>query len=116
LAESNGLKSVLPRIVKVGYNVLNLVYFFTAGEDEVRAWTIPGGALAPEAAGAIHTDFERGFIKAEVVAFEDFKELSPGKSMAPVKAAGKYRQEGKTYVVQDGDIIHFMFNVTAKKK
>ena len=116
LAEANGLKSVLPRIVKVGYNVLSLIYFFTAGEDEVRAWTIPSGALAPEAAGAIHTDFERGFIKAEVMAFSDFKELATGKSVAPVKAAGKYRQEGKQYVVQDGDIIHFMFNVTASKK
>jgi obg-like ATPase 1 len=116
LADAAGLKSVLPRIVKVGYNVLSLIYFFTAGEDEVRAWTIPAGALAPEAAGAIHTDFERGFIKAEVVAYEDFKTLSSGKSMAPIKAAGKYRQEGKTYVVNDGDIIHFMFNVTAKKK
>jgi obg-like ATPase 1 len=83
---------------------------------KVRCWTIPAGALAPEAAGAIHSDFERGFIKAEVVAFADFKEHSTGKSMGPIKAAGKYRQEGKTYVVQDGDIIHFMFNVTAKKK
>ena len=116
LAESPGLKSVLPRIVKVGYNVLNLQYFFTAGEPEVRCWTIPSGACAPEAAGAIHTDFERGFIKAEVVAFEDFKTLATGKSMAPIKAAGKYRQEGRNYVVQDGDIIHFMFNVTAKGK
>lgn len=116
LADASGLKSVLPRIVKVGYNVLSLIYFFTAGEDEVRAWTIPAGALAPEAAGAIHTDFERGFIKAEVVAYDDFKQLAAGKSMAPIKAAGKYRQEGKTYVVNDGDIIHFMFNVTAKKK
>mmetsp|Transcript_1802 Transcript_1802/g.2841 ORF Transcript_1802/g.2841 Transcript_1802/m.2841 type:complete len:403 (-) Transcript_1802:74-1282(-) len=116
LAESNGLKSVLPRIVKVGYNVLQLIYFFTAGEPEVRAWTVPLGATAPEAAGAIHTDFERGFIKAEVVAFNDFKELATGKSMGPIKAAGKYRQEGKSYIVQDGDIIHFMFNVTAKKK
>lgn len=116
LGEVAGLKSVLPRIVKVGYNVLNLSYFFTAGEDEVRCWTIPTGALAPEAAGTIHSDFERGFIKAEVVAFEDFKTLSTGKSMAPIKAAGKYRQEGKTYVVQDGDIIHFMFNVTASGK
>jgi len=116
LADANGLKSVLPRIVKVGYNVLSLIYFFTAGEDEVRAWTIPSGATAPEAAGTIHTDFERGFIKAEVVAYDDFKSLSTGKSMAPIKAAGRYRQEGKTYVVNDGDIIHFMFNVTAKKK
>lgn len=116
LADANGLKSVLPRIVKVGYNVLSLIYFFTAGEDEVRAWTIPAGATAPEAAGTIHTDFERGFIKAEVVAYDDFRELANGKSMAPIKAAGKYRQEGKTYIVNDGDIIHFMFNVTAKKK
>lgn len=116
LADANGLKSVLPRIVKVGYNVLSLIYYFTAGEDEVRAWTIPSGATAPEAAGAIHSDFERGFIKAEVVAFDDFKQLATGKSMAPIKAAGKYRQEGKTYIVNDGDIIHFMFNVTAKKK
>ena len=119
LNEVEGLKSALPRIVKVGYNVLNLQYFFTAGEDEVRCWTIPVGSTAPEAAGAIHSDFERGFIKAEVVAFNDFKELSGGtKSMANIKAAGKYRQEGKSYIMQDGDIVHFMFNVTssAKKK
>ena len=119
LNEVPGLKSVLPRIVKVGYNVLNLQYFFTAGEDEVRCWTIPAGACAPEAAGAIHTDFERGFIKAEVVAYEDFKTLCNNtKSMANIKAAGKYRQEGRNYVMQDGDIVHFMFNVTtsAKKK
>jgi len=117
LAEANGMKSVLPRTVKVGYNVLNLQYFFTAGEDEVRCWTIPAGATAPEAAGAIHTDFERGFIKAEVVAFEDFKSLCGGqKSMANIKAAGKYRQEGRAYVMQDGDIVHFMFNVTASGK
>jgi len=117
LAEVPDIKSVLPRIVKVGYNVLNLQYFFTAGDTEVRCWTIPAGALAPEAAGAIHSDFERGFIKAEVCAFEDFKNLCGGKkSMADIKAAGKYRQEGKTYVMQDGDIVHFMFNVTAAKK
>jgi obg-like ATPase 1 len=117
LEASPGLKSALPRIVKVGYNVLNLQYFFTAGDTEVRCWTIPAGATAPEAAGAIHTDFERGFIKAEVCAFEDFKTLCGGqKSMANIKAAGKYRQEGKTYVMQDGDIVHFMFNVTAAGK
>jgi obg-like ATPase 1 len=117
LAEVAGLKSVAPRIVKVGYNVLSLQYFFTAGEDEVRCWTIPAGCLAPEAAGAIHTDFERGFIKAEVVAFDDFKSLCNGqKSYANIKAAGKYRQEGKNYVMQDGDIVHFMFNVTAPAK
>jgi obg-like ATPase 1 len=117
LAASNGQKSVLPRIVKVGYKVLNLQYFFTAGDTEVRCWTVPAGACAPEAAGVIHTDFERGFIKAEVCAYEDFKTLSGGaKSMAAVKAAGKYRQEGRNYVMQDGDIVHFMFNVTAPKK
>ena len=116
LSAVDGLKSTLPRIVKVGYTVLNLRYYFTAGEPECRCWTIPAGACAPEAAGAIHTDFERGFIKAEVVAFEDFKALASNKSMANVKAAGKYRQEGKSYVVQDGDIIHFMFNVTAGAK
>jgi obg-like ATPase 1 len=117
LNESPGLKSVLPRIVKVGYNVLNLSYFFTAGDTEVRCWTIPGGATAPEAAGVIHSDFERGFIKAEVCSFEDFKTLSgTSKSMAAVKAAGKYRQEGRNYVMQDGDIVHFMFNVTASAK
>mmetsp|Transcript_21681 Transcript_21681/g.19748 ORF Transcript_21681/g.19748 Transcript_21681/m.19748 type:complete len:406 (+) Transcript_21681:54-1271(+) len=117
LNEVPGLKSALPRIVKIGYNALNLQYFFTAGEDEVRCWTIPVGALAPEAAGAIHTDFERGFIKAEVCAFDDFKSLCNGqKSMANVKAAGKYRQEGKQYVMQDGDIVYFLFNVTTAKK
>lgn len=117
MTEAAGAKSILPRIVKVGYNVLHLQYFFTAGEDEVRCWTIPVGATAPESAGVIHSDFERGFIKAEVVAFEDFKTLCAGqKSYANVKAAGKYRQEGKQYIVQDGDIIHFMFNVTTAGK
>jgi GTP-binding protein YchF len=115
--EESQAKSLLPRIVKCGYNVLNLQYYFTAGEDEVRCWTIPGGASAPEAAGAIHSDFERGFIKAEVCSYDDYKTLCNGqKSMANIKAAGKYRQEGKTYVMQDGDIVHFMFNVTASGK
>ena len=83
----------------------------------MRCWTIPAGATAPEAAGAIHSDFERGFIKAEVCSYDDFKALSGGlKSMANIKAAGKYRQEGKTYIMQDGDIVHFMFNVTAAGK
>jgi obg-like ATPase 1 len=116
LAESKA-KSILPRITKVGYNVLSLQYFFTAGEDEVKCWTVPKGCLAPEAAGAIHTDFERGFIKAEVTSYDDYKEHNEGKkSMAGVKAVGKYRQEGKTYVMQDGDIVHFMFNVTSTGK
>ena len=117
LKDSNGgpLKSVLPRCVKVGYNALQLQYYFTAGADEVACWTCVQGACAPEAAGVIHGDFEKFFIKAEIVGFDDFKELCDGKtSMAPIKAAGKYRQEGKTYVMKDGDIAHFMHN--AKKK
>ena len=111
-----GAKSALPKTVVQGYKELNLIYYFTAGEKEVRCWTLYEGSLAPQAAGVIHSDFERGFIKAEVVAFDDFKALAKGKGMAEVKAAGKYRQEGKTYVVKDGDIIHFQFNVTAQKK
>jgi len=109
--------SNLPKIITTGYSALGLCYYFTAGDKEVRAWTIREGCLAPQAAGVIHTDFERGFIKAEVVAYNDYKELCGGKKgMTEVKNAGKYRQEGKTYVVQDGDIIHFQFNVTAPKK
>lgn len=111
-----GAKSALPKMVVQGYKELNLIYYFTAGEKEVRCWTLYEGSLAPQAAGVIHSDFERGFIKAEVVAFDDFKALAKGKGMAEVKAAGKYRQEGKTYVVKDGVIIHFQFNVTAQKK
>jgi ribosome-binding ATPase YchF (GTP1/OBG family) len=91
--------------------------FYTAGPKEVRAWTIQKGTLAPQAAGVIHSDFERGFIKAEVANFDDFKALHQGAaSMAKVKEAGKYRQEGKTYVMQEGDIVVFMHNVTASKK
>lgn len=117
MADAEGAKSALPRMVKIGYKQLHLIYFFTAGEQEVRCWTIQEGNLAPQAAGAIHTDFERGFIKAEVVSYEDYKAYNNGKaSMVDVKAAGKYRIEGKSYVVQDGDIIHFQFNVTADKK
>ncbi|KAJ5228470.1 hypothetical protein N7489_009178 [Penicillium chrysogenum] len=103
--------------VMTGFTKLGLQYYFTAGEKEIRCWPIKRGALAPQAAGVIHGDFERGFIKAEVVAYQDFHDLSKGeKSMGPIKAAGKYRQEGKTYVVQDGDIIHFQFNVAPPKK
>ena len=114
--ENENAKSILPKMIVQGYKELNLIYYFTAGEKEVRCWTVQEGALAPQAAGVIHTDFERGFIKAEVCSFEDFKSISTTNSMAEVKAAGKYRQEGKTYVVKDGDIIHFQFNVTAAKK
>jgi len=117
LATMNGRKSVLPRIVKCGYKQLKLQYYFTAGEKEVRCWTIMEGATAPQAAGVIHTDFETGFIKLECCSFDDFIAVNKGeKSMAAVKAAGKYRQEGKTYVVQDGDICHFLFNPAGGKK
>mmetsp|Transcript_14322 Transcript_14322/g.19757 ORF Transcript_14322/g.19757 Transcript_14322/m.19757 type:complete len:408 (+) Transcript_14322:63-1286(+) len=109
--ESNeGVKSALPKMIVQGYKELNLIYFFTAGEKEVRAWTVYNGALAPQAAGVIHTDFEKGFIKAEVCGYEDFKAVTTRNSMAEAKEAGKYRQEGKMYVVKDGDICHFLFN------
>jgi len=112
-----GKGSVIPRMIKCGYKELKQMYFFTAGEKEVRCWTVARGASAPQAAGAIHSDFERGFIKAEVCSYADFMEHGGGtKGMAEVKAAGKYRQEGKTYIVQDGDIIHFQFNVSGAKK
>ena len=83
--------------------------YFTVGEDEVKAWVVPEGVKAPQAAGVIHKDFERGFIKAEVIGYEDF--MNCGGSMVQAKAAGKIRLEGKEYVVQDGDIISFRFNV-----
>lgn len=109
--------SALPKIITNGYSQLGLIYYFTAGDKEVRCWTVRQGCLAPQAAGVIHSDFERGFIKAEVVSYDDFVAHCGGKKgMVEVKNAGKYRQEGKTYVVQDGDIIHFQFNVTTAPK
>ncbi|WP_070136858.1 redox-regulated ATPase YchF [Crocinitomix algicola] len=96
------------RLIRSAYKLLNLQTYFTAGVKEVRAWTIPVGATAPQAAGVIHTDFEKGFIRAEVMKYEDFISL---KSEAAVKEAGKMRVEGKTYIVEDGDIMHFRFNV-----
>eukprot|EP00172_Hildenbrandia_rubra_P004283 Plantae.Rhodophyta-Hildenbrandia_rubra.ctg834.p1 GENE.Plantae.Rhodophyta-Hildenbrandia_rubra.ctg834~~Plantae.Rhodophyta-Hildenbrandia_rubra.ctg834.p1 ORF type:complete len:402 (-),score=83.15 Plantae.Rhodophyta-Hildenbrandia_rubra.ctg834:3168-4373(-) len=108
----NKCASSLDKIIKMGYSTLQLIYFFTAGADEVKCWTIRKGALAPQAAGTIHTDFERGFICAEVMKFDDLKELGTENA---VKADGKYKQHGKTYTVQDGDICNFKFNVTAKK-
>lgn len=102
--------SALAKIIVTGYKALNLCYYFTAGEDEVKAWTIQKNTKAPQAAGRIHTDFEKGFIMADVMKFSDFKELGTENA---VKAAGKYRQQGKTYVVEDGDIIHFKFNAGA---
>ncbi|CAK7345898.1 unnamed protein product [Dovyalis caffra] len=114
--EENKVQSALPKIIKTGFSAINLIYFFTAGPDEVKdvkCWQIRRQTKAPQAAGVIHTDFERGFICAEVMKFEDLKELG---SEAAVKAAGKYKQEGKTYVVQDGDIIFFKFNVSGGGK
>ena len=102
--------SVLDKIIVQGYKGLQLQYYFTAGPDEVKAWTIQKNTKAPQAAGRIHGDFEKGFIMAEVMKFEDFKEEG---SEAAAKAAGKYRQQGKTYVVEDGDIIFFKFNAGA---
>ena len=101
------LKSALPRTIKEGFACLDLIYFMTAGDKEVRCWTIPNGWTAPQAGGVIHGDMEKHFIKAEVVAYSDFKELQKSKGMSDVKAAGKYRIEGRTYVMQDGDIVYF---------
>jgi len=98
----------LNRVVRAGYKLLGLETYFTAGEKEVRAWTIPKSATAPQAAGVIHSDFERGFIRAEVIAYEDFVAC---KGEQGAREAGKLRSEGKEYIVQDGDVIHFRFNV-----
>jgi obg-like ATPase 1 len=111
--KENQTISALPKIIKTGFTAISLIYFFTAGPDEVKCWQIRKQSKAPQAAGTIHTDFERGFICAEVMKVEDLKELG---SEAAVKAAGKYKQEGKNYVVQDGDIILFKFNVTSSGK
>ncbi|PJC86043.1 redox-regulated ATPase YchF [Vibrio sp. HA2012] len=98
----------LNRVIRSGYDLLALQTYFTAGVKEVRAWTIPVGATAPQAAGKIHTDFEKGFIRAEVVGYDDFIQFR-GESGA--KEAGKWRLEGKDYIVKDGDVVHFRFNV-----
>jgi GTP-binding protein YchF len=98
----------LNKLIQAGYDLLGLQTYFTAGVKEVRAWTIPKGATAPQAAGKIHTDFERGFIRAEIISFEDFIKYN-GEQGA--KEAGRFRVEGKEYIVVDGDIIHFRFNV-----
>ena len=101
-------ESGLDRLIKSSYHLLGLISFLTAGSDECRAWTIKNGTKAPQAAGKIHTDFERGFIRAEVIAFDDMKALG---TMANAKAQGKVRSEGKDYVMKDGDIVNFLFNV-----
>jgi len=100
-------QSMIDKIIKTGYEELHLIHFFTAGEDEVKCWTVRKGSKAPKAAGVIHTDFERGFICAEVMKYTDFIELG---SETAVKNAGKYKQNGKEYEVEDGDIIFFKFN------
>lgn len=96
------------KLIRAAYKLLSLQTYFTAGVKEVRAWTIPIGATAPQAAGVIHTDFEKGFIRAEVIAFDDYVQYG---SEAKVKEAGKMRVEGKEYIVKDGDVMHFRFNV-----
>ncbi|SMN13230.1 GTP-binding and nucleic acid-binding protein YchF [Bathymodiolus heckerae thiotrophic gill symbiont] len=101
-------ESGLDRLIKAGYQLLGLQTYFTAGVQEVRAWTINIGDSAPKAAGKIHGDFEKGFIRAETIAFDDFIECGGEKG---AKEAGKLRSEGKEYIVQDGDVVHFLFNV-----
>ena len=109
LSEMGLEESGLNRIIREGYSLLGLISYLTAGKPEVRAWTIRKGTKAPQAAGKIHTDFEKGFIRAEVVSFEDF--MAYGGSMATAKEKGVVRLEGKDYVMQDGDIVLFRFNV-----
>ena len=107
--ESLGLDEPgLNRVIRAGYGLLGLITFFTAGVKEVRAWTVRAGSSAPQAAGAIHTDFERGFIRAETIAYDDFIHCQGEKG---AKEKGKMRQEGKDYTVHDGDVMHFLFNV-----
>ena len=107
--EDMGLsQSGVARLITSTYKLLRLITYFTAGVQEVRAWTVTEGMTAPQAAGVIHTDFEKGFIKAEVIAYEDFISLG---SEAACREAGKLRIEGKDYVVKDGDVMHFRFNV-----
>ncbi len=108
LADAGMEEPGLDRVIRGAYSLLGLETYFTAGEKEVRAWTIPIGATAPQAAGVIHTDFEKGFIRAEVIAFNDYVAL---KGEQGAKEAGKMRLEGKEYIVKDGDVMHFRFNV-----
>ena len=98
----------LNRIIKAGYDLLGLETFFTCGPKEVHAWTMKKGTLAPQGAGIIHSDFERGFIRAEVIAYDDYVAFN---GEAGARENGKLRQEGKSYMMQDGDVVHFLFNV-----
>jgi ribosome-binding ATPase YchF (GTP1/OBG family) len=100
--------SSLERVIRASYHLLGLISFFTAGPDETRAWTIPAGASAVDAAGAIHSDLARGFIRAEVVGWQELLQLG---SMAEARRQGRLRSEGRTYQVQDGDVIEVLFNV-----
>lgn len=109
LASMDITEPAFGRIIRAAFSLLGRISFFTVGEDEVKAWVIPAQTKAPKAAGAIHNDFERGFIKAEVIHYDDF--IAHGGSAANVKSAGRLRLEGKEYIVQDGDIITFRFNV-----
>jgi obg-like ATPase 1 len=113
MIKANGADSSLGKIITAGYHSLDLIHYFTGGEDEVKCWTIRKGLKAPGAAGVIHTDFERGFISADVTKYEDIDRLG---SENEVKKAGLVRTEGKNYEVQDGDIIYFKFNVSDPKK
>ena len=108
LAEMGMQEPGLDRVIRAGYRLLGLQTYFTAGVKEVRAWTVRQGATAPQAAAVIHTDFEKGFIRAEVTAYADFVAF---KGESGAKEAGKWRLEGKEYLVQDGDVVHFRFNV-----
>jgi GTP-binding protein YchF len=108
LAELGLKEPGLDRVIRAAYKLLGLQTFFTAGPKEVRAWTVRAGSTAPQAAGVIHTDFERGFIRAEVIAFQDYL---AGKGEAGAKEAGKLRLEGKEYIVHEADVMHFRFNV-----
>jgi len=108
LAEMGLEEPGLNRVIRAGYGLLDLLTFFTAGPKEVRAWTVRQGATAPEAAGRIHTDFQTGFIRAEVIAYDDF---IAGGGEQGAKDAGRWRLEGKEYRVSDGDVVHFRFNV-----
>jgi len=108
LAEMGLPETGLNRVIRAGYDLLHLITFFTVGPKEARAWTVFNGARAPQAAGAIHSDFERGFIRAETIAFDDYVALG---GEAGARDAGKLRQEGKDYLVRDGDVLHFRFNV-----
>ncbi|MBR6799214.1 MAG: DUF933 domain-containing protein, partial [Firmicutes bacterium] len=109
LEELGIAESGLDKLVKASYHLLDLISFLTAGEPEVRAWTIKRGTKAPGAAGKIHTDFERGFIRAETIAYD--KLIECGGNLATAKEKGLIRSEGKEYVVKDGDVMHFLFNV-----